>query len=184
MTFKPSNIFVGTLILVMTACTVGEVASPVVPGKENYIKTSKPGAGVFISADYDGTAKAGEERILRVKVRDQYPSGTLKVSVLPNPELSLSGVQDVYVFDMSGDRAHEIRLSVKALSNGIHYLNFQAVAEYGDRQVARANSAITFNVGVSRSKVVKPSPGKARLEKQAASEVVVMEAEEEIIVNK
>jgi len=85
---------------------------------------------------------------------------------------------------MSGDRAHEIRLSVKALSNGIHYLNFQAVAEYGDRQVARANSAITFNVGVSRSKVVKPSPGKARLEKQAASEVVVMEAEEEIIVNK
>ena len=185
MTYKFSHLLLGTASLMVAACNAGEATTPVDPGKEDYIKTSKPGAGVFISSDYDGTAEAGEERLIRIKVSDKYPSGTLTVSIVPNADLSVSGGETAYVFDMSGDRSHEINISVKALSEGIHYLNLKAVAEYGDQQVAGANSAITFNAGVERPKglnrVIDEAPSAS--EKQSGS-VVVMDAEEEIIVNK
>lgn len=184
MTFKFSNLLVGTLALMTTACNAGEVSTPVDPGKGDYIKTSKPGASVFISSDYDGTAMAGEERVVRIKVSDQYPSGTLRVSIVPNADLLVSGGETAYVFDMSGDRPHEISVSIKALSEGVHYLNLKAVAEYGDQQVARATSAVTFNAGVELSKGLNRMADEAPVENKSGSDVVVMEAEEEIIVNK
>lgn len=192
MLVKHPTVLLGTLALVLSACSANEtvVANETVsPASKHahvggeYIKTAKPGAAVEISHDYDGTAQVGETRLVNIRVANSYDAGRLEVSLSPNAGLTLENGSGPYVFDMAGHDVHEFSVSVKAHGQGIFYLNVTAVAKYGTHQQAARNTAISFNAGVERLK--RPNEVAVVPEKtQGPAGVVSMPADEEILTSK
>ena len=179
MTLKLSFVLCATLAAAGCAAQTHTSSTESVQATE-YIKTSKPGAAVSFSHDYDGTAVPGETRQIRIQIEDGYAAGNLQVSIASNEALSISNAGSTFNFNMAGENTHEIVTSVKALSDGIHYINIKAVAEYESTQVARSSFAIVFNAGVEMQKgrAVTVTP-QSTLNNPG---VIVMEAEEEIII--
>lgn len=162
-----------------SACTAGNVASQQdIHASEKVMKTSKPGASVQFSDVSGKVVTSSTSRTIRVNVADGYKAGILTVKVMPNPELSISGPMS-YAFDMAGSEAHDISLKVKPLSSGTHYLNYIAIAEYGDGQVARASYAVPIYSGVTPQKTTATAP--SAVEKLSGERgVITMDAEETI----
>ena len=182
MSVKFTHLILASLMLSASACQAGEAVEPAKISKSDYVKTSKPGAAIRFTHDYNGSAKAGEVREVKINISDKYDSGTLRIDIIPNDNLSLGDSAGSYRFDMSGSDAHELTIAVKALSEGSHTLNFNTTAQYGDQQVARGNNAITFNTGVVVQKSAV-SNFETLKKTQATPGIIVMDAQEVISVD-
>lgn len=169
-------------LLFAAACTASNVSvqqdAQAVQSGEMTMKTSKPGAAVQFRDMSGKIETSSKSRKIHVQVSDGYDSGTLRVDIVPNPALSLTGALS-YTFDMAGSGVSDIVLDVKPLSEGKHYLNYTATAEYGDGQVARAVYAVPIYSGVTPRK--SGDTPKAAIEKNSAAPgIITMDAEETI----
>lgn len=171
------------IISTLAACTAAQNNSGVettAASAAPIVKTSKVSAAVNFSSDFDGILKAGETKTIRMTLTDNYPSGTLTVTVLPNDALSVFPDNAPFVFSMAGDAPHGFDLTVSALRDGQHYLNFNGIAEFGNGQVARVSHAISVRSGVALEKTA-PLSSDSKNSAPSTGGVVVMDAEEEII---
>lgn len=169
--------------LMATACNAGSTAtkSQAKTAKTNYVKTSKPGAAIEFRNVSGGAETDASSRLIRLSVLNGYTSGTLSIEVNAGDNLSLSGGSNSYLFDMSAD-AHEIALKVKPLSEGKHYVNFVAIAEYGQGQTARTYYSLPVYSGMQAQKI-DPKPETAEALKNISPGLILMDAEETIETN-
>ena len=141
------------------------------------VNYAKPGASVSFRHNYDRKTTAGEIESFQVFVRDRYDGGALSVEISSDGVNLRSPAQ--LSFNMQKDSDHVIDIELTGVSDGVHYLNFQAIAELSDNQFIRRSWGMAIYVGVTApSGKISDQPAP---DHSTSGGQIMMEAEEEII---
>jgi len=173
-----STILGGFALAAISGCsshsTVETKEQPIVMEKS----TTKQGAAVSFTHNYDGRSEPGFVEDFQVFIQDEYDSGTLNISMTASEGLNLSSGGPTS-FSMDGDAARTINVSVSAQTPGKYYVNLQAKADAGNGQAMMRGYGIAINVG--DPKLYPETKQNVTVEDtKDGGKIVIMDAEETI----
>jgi len=111
------------------------------------IRYVKPGAAITLSHNYDGKTAMGEIEAINIALDHPYEDGFLGLSILETPGLEILSPGHEQEFRLSAGGIVKTEISLRARSEGTHYLTLQIAYEDLRGQVTRRSLAIKINAG-------------------------------------
>lgn len=153
--------------------TANSVERIYVPESQAY---QKPGAPIRYSYSLPKTIEVGQAVTLDLRLSEPFQTGDLQVVCRVKGDVSLHAGSGVDIFSMSGNDAHEMKVSFTANSLGRHYIQVQATSTTEQFGFGTRNFSIPIQVGPPQPR--KPHPGLTRT--PSGQNIIIMQATEEI----
>lgn len=127
----------------LSACAAHPMAQDMTANDEAQIMTTvKPGAAIEMSFEAPNALEPSQYGVLVLSFTEGYDSGTMKLTVTPEPGLRFVSEVMEKEFSMAGNDPHEWELDVTATQDGIYYVNVLASVNLPDgRETGRAFAA-------------------------------------------
>lgn len=163
----------------LAACAAPQAGNASLTSNPESVQTVKPGAAVTFSHTGPKDLQPGQYGKIKIRVTDNYESGTLDLAATPDEGMRLVTETAETSFSMSGDPTHEWELDVTAATRGVYYLNVFASAKLPNgTEMLRSYSAQVLVGDVTEADMKKSLKTNGSLSKDGKT--ISMQADETI----